>query len=72
MLILFPFLQSDFFPDNEEHEGSELDAVKETLLKDAVFLKNAEETVDEESSSSQPPPAKKAKMTLGSHKHEKD
>ena len=38
--------------------------VKETLLKDAVFLKMPEETVDKPSS--QPPPTKKARKTLGS------
>ena len=35
-----------------------------TLLKDAVFLKMPEETIEEPSN--QPPPSKKAKKTLGS------
>ncbi|XP_028404099.1 zinc finger BED domain-containing protein 1-like [Dendronephthya gigantea] len=70
--FLDPRYKSDFFPDNEEPEAEgcdietvcELDAVKETLLKDAVFLKMPEETVEEHSN--QPPPSKKAKKTLGS------
>ena len=70
------FFKSDFFTDNEAATNSksddddnqtvsELDAVKETLLKDAVSLRIAEESVGQGCQQSCQPP-KKVKKTLGS------